>query len=450
MLITANFVAVYLVKSYQYHFTYILVPVLAVAGAGFGGFQANIIQFGVDQLTDASTTELISFINWYACAFLSSGAVTHFIPQCTSSKLPKSESPQEFESYNVMIIAPLLLCASVSVLVISILFCSKVLIKEPVTRNPFKLIVMVVKYAIKNKTPRQRSAFTYCEDDIPSRLDFGKRKYGGPFTTEQVEDVKTFFRMLGMILIVGAVFGITEEEILKVHLDKAFTHQMSGCLSSFIFTNVYYITGVLLIPLNEIVIYPLIHRCLPTIQCYWKVMLGVILHFGRYIALITLITVARQNYLSGFVSRNATVLNQCLFDDGSVFLYNEIDYRWFAIPQVLSAISFLLIIIGTIEFYCAQVPYSMKGVVSGIFYGTLLVFRMLSNGLPQIFGIRLTTWKSGIKFSCEFWYLQTKVIFLVIVGSVLLVLLKYYKKRKREDVLPNEHIFAERYYDSSN
>ena len=123
VLVTAKFVVVYLMKSYNY----ILVPVLAVAGAGFGGFQANIIQFGVDQLTDASTTELISFINWYAYAFLSSGAVTHFIPQCTSSRLPniKSESPQEFKSYNIMIIAPLLLCASISVLVISILFCSK-------------------------------------------------------------------------------------------------------------------------------------------------------------------------------------------------------------------------------------------------------------------------------------------------------------------------------------
>ena len=34
-----------------------------------------------------------------------------------------------------------------------------------------------------------------------------------------MEDVKTFFGMLGMILIVGSVFGITEEEIFKVHLN---------------------------------------------------------------------------------------------------------------------------------------------------------------------------------------------------------------------------------------
>ena len=437
VLITANFVAAAIVKTYNYH--YALVATLAIAGTGFGGFQANIVQFGVDQLTDASTVELISFINWYACAFLSSGAVTHFIPRCTL--LP-----------DYKIIAPLLLSAGLSALVISIILFNRVLIKEPTTQNPFKLIIKVLKYALKHKFPQQRSAFTYCEDDVPSRLDFGKRKYGGPFTTEQVEDVKTFFGMLGMVVIVGSVFGITNEEILKVHLDNGFNSQTNdttanGCLSSFIFTNIYYITGVLLIPLNEILFYPLFHRCLPSIPCYWKVMIGVILHFGRYIALTALITVA-QHYYATDSTTNATI--QCLFNDNMVYLNKELDYRWFAIPQVLSALSFILIIIGTIEFYCAQVPYSMKGVVSGIFYGFFLVFRMLSNGLPQLFGIEAITWNLGLGFSCEFWYLQTKVIFLVIVGLILLILLKYYKKRKREDILPNEHIFAERYFSSSS
>ena len=53
--------------------------------------------------------------------------------------------------------------------------------------------------------PRQRSAFTYCEDTIPSRIDFGKSKYGGPFTTEQVEDVKTLLRSTIFILLISAL-----------------------------------------------------------------------------------------------------------------------------------------------------------------------------------------------------------------------------------------------------
>ena len=66
------------------------------------------------------------------------------------------------------------------------------LVKEPVIVNPVSLILKVLKYAAKHKYPVQRSAFTYCENERPTRLDYGKSKYGGPFTTEQVEDVKTF------------------------------------------------------------------------------------------------------------------------------------------------------------------------------------------------------------------------------------------------------------------
>ncbi len=56
--------------------------------------------------------------------------------------------------------------------------------------NPYKLVYGVISFAIKHKKPIRRSAFTYCDDERPSRLDFAKQIYGGLFTTEQVEDVK--------------------------------------------------------------------------------------------------------------------------------------------------------------------------------------------------------------------------------------------------------------------
>ena len=36
------------------------------------------------------------------------------------------------------------------------------------------------------------------------------------------------------------------------------------------------------------------------------------------------------------------------------------------------------------------------------------------------------------------------------VGISLGVMMRLYMRRKREDVLPNEHIFAERYYSKEN
>ena len=39
--------------------------------------------------------------------------------------------------------------------------------------------------------PRNRSALTYWEKEYPSHIDLGKEKYGGPFSEEEVENVKT-------------------------------------------------------------------------------------------------------------------------------------------------------------------------------------------------------------------------------------------------------------------
>ncbi len=61
---------------------------------------------------------------------------------------------------------------------------------EPNGLNPYKLVYKVTKFARQHKTTVRRSA---SEDEVPTRLDFAKEKYGGSFTAEQVEDVNTVF-----------------------------------------------------------------------------------------------------------------------------------------------------------------------------------------------------------------------------------------------------------------
>ena len=67
--------------------------------------------------------------------------------------------------------------------------------------NPVKLIGQVLNYPRKNKYPKNRSALTYWEEDYPSRLDLGNEKYGGPFSVEQVKDVKTVLRLIPLLVI---------------------------------------------------------------------------------------------------------------------------------------------------------------------------------------------------------------------------------------------------------
>ena len=179
---------------------------LIVMSLSFGGYQANVVLFGIDQLQDASTDEITSFISWYVSTYFSSGLVIKLIYICLG------------EAYDSLL-PEFLVCVCLTIMVVLALLCNQIFLKEPITQNPFQLIYKVIKYAIKTKHPRCRSAFTYCEDDLPSRIDFGKHKYGGPFTTEEVEDVKTFLRILVCIFITTAMTcGMLSLNSLEVQL----------------------------------------------------------------------------------------------------------------------------------------------------------------------------------------------------------------------------------------
>ena len=117
-----------------------------------------------------------------------------------------------------------------------------------------------------------------------------------------------------------------------------------------------------------------------------------------------------------------------------------------AIPNILNSTSFILIGIGAYEFFFAQTPYSMRGLIFGCANGSFIVFLVVGYGISEPFTQHLINWGRGT-ISCGFWYLLLIGLLMVIVTAILLILIKYYKNRKREDVLPNEHIYAERYYD---
>ena len=317
-----------------YHNHQLVTILLISLGIGYGGFQANVIQFGVDQLHDASSNEITTFVTWYSWSYISSSLALSIVLQYTRKYY--------------MLIAPLLITVNLSLALVLLFLCKNVLIKEPVTHNPFKIVYQVIKYAVKHKSPRLRSAFTYYEDNLPSRIDLGKMKYGGPFTTEQVEDVKTLFRIVLVMLIGGALFGmIDEEHSINSNFRSMFVSAISPSHYQN-FNNFYYIAGTILIPLNEILIRPFFSCCIPHIKSYWKFIIGTILHFGRYVVLLVLITSARHNIVS---STNVTGTISCIFHSSPRSLSHIIDYRWTVLSECLLAASNLMVLIRAIEFY---------------------------------------------------------------------------------------------------
>ena len=200
LLLAGSLIILQLLESQNDTYLKLVMIFLIPLVIGYGGFQANIIQFGVDQLLDASSDEVKAFIAWYTWTYISS--------QVTASLILYYISEVQYR----LISLALLVCANLSITMSISLVFGSILIREPSAQNPFKMVYKVIAYALKNKRPRLRSAFTYWEDNIPSRIDLGKMKYGGPFTTEQVEDVKTLFRVLFVAFIIAALYGTTDEQ----------------------------------------------------------------------------------------------------------------------------------------------------------------------------------------------------------------------------------------------
>ena len=168
-----------------------LCAILSLFVVGCCAFTVTVLPLGLDQMPDASSSSITSFIAWLVFTIFIGSLVYRF--------------PNLAHYYNLISKRNLyLICALFSTLCLSVIlvstfvFSPKWLIIEPKSRQSLRTIYHVLRFAAKHKAPLNRSAFTYWEENIPSRIDLGKSKYGGPFTTEQVEDVKTVLRLLAI------------------------------------------------------------------------------------------------------------------------------------------------------------------------------------------------------------------------------------------------------------
>ena len=91
----------------------------------------------------------------------------------------------------------------------------------------------------------------------------------------------------------------------------------------------------------------------------------------------------------------------------------------------------------------------MMGVIVGAQYTLISI---CSIPILVIIAVMLHNCKENISslgngtISCEFWYALLIIAAYLSLFVILACLVKRYKLWKREDLLPNEHFFAERYY----
>ncbi len=403
---------------------------------GTTGIVVNMLSFGIDQLIGLSSSNITSYISWFCWTTAFSYIFISFIHSCYCG---------EYNSQTTYIALPLFL----AIAVITDFIKGKFLIAEPPSNHsPFSLIYKVLKFAVKNKYPIKRSAFTYWEDQPYTRIDLAKTKYGGPFTTEQVEDVKTFFRLLPTIFLICVLGGeVSLLSQMGYKIDSKFsncfglplTGYLAVCYKEAIIKVSNSVIVFLFIPLLEFLLYPICssYKCFIRIGILHKILIGAFLTFLAKISLLTMETVNILN------SPNSNTT--CHFNEDSwplVHNRDNSDLKWLLLIQVLSAVTVYLMFTSVLEFVCAQSPYSMRGLLIGLTYSAVGIAIFISYGAIALF--KLLTKSAGKK--CGIWYYTASTFFSCCVICFLCILLKRYTFRKRNDVLGNDQIFAVNYF----
>ena len=403
-------VSFYVMHEYV-HYTLVAVGYL-LSSVGAAGILSIAIPFTIDQMIGATADELSTIIYW------------HFFGYPLARSLPKiSKCLIACEEYKKIIG----LCVSgvaITIVMVTYYLLRHHLDTTPLLTNPVKLVVKVLNYARKNKYPRSRSALTYWEESAPSRLDLGKDKYGGPFTEEEVEDVKTFFRYLPLLV---CLFGVTVVAIALPSLHVS-NNIVGYCILHS--DNIMYLILSILLVTYKIVFSKCCYKYVPSMLK--RIGLGLCL---LLLCVIVLVAMDLQDYDTA----NNCTLSHTVYNDTTT-----IDYVYVQVSQVIRCIGTVTVILTSLELTVAQSPVHMRGLMVGVWYGAMGVFIILSYAIYVPHTL--------IHSHCILYYHVTVSVCVVVTISVYGVLAKRYKLRTRNDPVNIPHIVAtvyERYIEQS-
>ena len=407
---------------------------------GLAGYQANFIQLGLDQLFEAPSQYLGLFIHYAVWAF-HSGSV---LPQTIFSVLvcPYLRKPMTVVSLTI----PFMIIIILTILLLVTCWKRRWFYSEPGRNNPYKIVYNIINFARRHKHPLRRSAFTHSDNYIPSRLDFAKERFGGPFTTEQVENVKTFFRILLVLSAVGLVFALevpasifffphfglhilnhNERESCK---DEFFWKLMIGSGSG-----MAVVSTVILFPTYIWITFHLLRK--KVLKLFVRLGVGIVICLMGVMSLLITDVVGHSMY-----GTNATNHTLCMFYVTRKHLLSHptLNIHWAVLvpPNLLLGVGPLIVIATTFEFISAQSPQPMKGLLVGVFFAIRGLFQFLDSIVIIPLSLR-QPWASGKMIehppvtNCGFVYL----LFTCVIGLIGLILFsvtaKRYKYRTRDE-----------------
>ena len=330
---------------------------IVIVSFQFISYAAAMLPFLTDQIIGATSDELSAVVRWYIWV--------QYFGSCLSEIIARFSTSGNFVNICVYAI-PL------AVIIISDCLCQQWLDRTHKVTNPIKLIIQVLNYTRRHSYPEKRSAFTYIDEEQPARMDYGKEKFGGPFTEEEVEDVKTVLRLLPLVICLCLSVGALELIPMTVFL--FYDDQRNALLNDSI-TN--WLFPLLLIPLYQLLLHRCFHSCSPSmLRCIGAGLLmcslGFILlsAFGVYGVIVSDDV---QRYLSCTpLAANAT-------NPG-----NNAEWCWKFGPYLLYGIGRTITGVLIPEFIIAQSPDKMKGFAIGVSVGCRGLVTLASGAINLI------------------------------------------------------------------
>ena len=401
------------------------------------GFNSNAIQLGFDQLLELPSHYLAIFIYWYIWAGSTGSSVVNTIATMV-----------ECEKYGHKTIEIIMYCTIplyvlvLMVLIISLPFTRRWFQSEQPRYNAYKMILRVLDYARKNKRPVRPSAFVYCDRERPSRIDFAKERFGGPFISMDVEDVKTFLRVLLVLFAIGPVFVLevptshSEFPVLAIHTGLNTSHNgYSNCDSKWMLLEngaLANIVALLTPPVYIWIVYSVLRKHVPKIfaRLGWTVVVYIM-------AVVSMLAVDLIGHavLDGENKPNV----MCMFVHSNHEHHNSLNLHWavLILPNVLIGIASNLVMATSVEFISAQSPHSMKGVQIGMLFAVRGFYQL--EGALFVVPFSLNFWKHGHLgsnppvTSCGFGYFLL-TIFIAVIGLVCFVVCaRKYKYQVRDE-----------------
>ena len=421
--------------------TIVLAMLLYSCGNVF--FLANFIQFGTDQHRDAPTRCSVLFLHVYLwCdAFGNALSLGVYLPGQKMNFILSKDLQLDPEG-SVFAITAISIAIILSIVISFILHKRQGwFLIENIRGNPYKLVTNITLFAIRHKMPIRRSAFTFCENEAPSRIDFGKRRYGGPYTTEQVEDVKVLINIVKVLVALGPVFLLDVAATLssishpqQYNVSSINYHLEVWLLDYRILSTLF---TVICIPVYLFLLKPLLVRFIPN---FFK-RIGISFAVLNILFLLNLLydtiaydTIKKLESNFEFCSRNTSyLLNWSLVSISPTYML--------MLQPILLSITHMLLYISTWEFICCQSPQQMKGILFGLLFAIRALFRFLAmlSLVPFLF-----TWKSQVA-SCHTGYYLLNLCIGLVSLIMYTVVARRYKYRKRDDIC-NVYKFAEDYY----